>query len=169
MSGSGEWSGIETVAESGGRFFDPPRLFPDRMGNLGLVYPNLAEDRFGLFFQYRPVGGVWSEAVRIDSGNASATQPSIVFDTQGKAHVVWQEGDAWFSDIFYTTIDPQTMTVSSGKRLNSGEFSARQPVIALDSMTNRLSVAWIETGEDGGKSIHLRNEITTPVRNWSLF
>jgi hypothetical protein len=159
---------IETVAESAGRFLDPPRVASDQRGNIGIVYVVLDGIRFGVVFHYRAVGNDWSAPVRIDNAEHSASQPDLAFDSGGNAHIVWQEDVGGIYTANFAVVDPRNGVVLSRQIVSSEEADARTPAIALDPANDRIHIAWIDAREEGIRSVYSIREARTNIRLWQM-
>ncbi|MEW6238681.1 MAG: hypothetical protein AB1656_25125 [Candidatus Omnitrophota bacterium] len=160
---------IETIAEQGGSFLDPPRLAADKVGNLGLIYTIRSEGMNSICFQYRPREGVWSNPAFINETGADSSQPCLAFDMNGTVHLVWQEDMGGIYQVRYALLDPTDFTIRSRKPLSLKNADARTPAIAINPITDRIHCAWIERNDEGERTIVYLREQETKVEDWRLF
>ncbi|MFH1744446.1 MAG: hypothetical protein ABIH23_36040 [bacterium] len=159
---------VDSISETGSSFFDPVRLASDRNGNLGLVYSARVSAQSVVQFQYRPNGGEWSQPVVLNSGMSDASQPDVVFDSAGKAYVVWQEDNFGFYQIHFATIEPESLSVEGHQVLSFDDMDARTPAIALHSITDQLHIVWIDRTAETEQTIVYRARQLTAIDLWQL-
>ena len=88
---------------------------------------------------------------------SSLSGPSMVIDSQGRAHIVWEVTD---TDILYTLLDPseddldgssgdiQNMTIAS-HTVADGSGTRNSPDIAVDSF-DAVHIVWVDTYDPQG-------------------
>jgi hypothetical protein len=169
VSADGALGDIDVIAPKGSNFSDPPRLAVDKKGNMAIVYSVYTDGMYQVDIQYKPMDGMWSDAVRVNDGTMDSAQPSIAFDSKGDAHLVWQEDFGGIYQVAYARFDPQAMSVDNRAVLSSEYADARTPAIALHPGTDQINVVWIDRWVEGERSIVGRNEIYTAVEYWQLY
>ena len=168
ISQAGVLGDVVTVSEESGQFIDPPRLVSDGMGNLGLVSTQREDAAYNVFFHYKPAGQPWRPPVRINDGLLDARQPSLAFDADGNAVVVWQEDLSGIYQTLIARIDPIDGTIGERIVLNKEDADAHTPAVAVDLIRDTIHVLWIEKGWDGMQSIVYRREKSTGLSSWRL-
>jgi len=169
ISRNGTLGAIEIVAEKGGMSTDPPRLTHDDNGNLGLAYMNRIESQSRIQFQYRPYENTWSNPIFIDGGDLDASQPDVVFGADNDMYVIYQEDVGGIFQVSLATINLENMTVDSRHVLSGIDFDARTPALAIEKVTGRLHVAWIEQSFDNEWTIKYRRQQLTGVKQWRIY
>lgn len=167
IDAAGTQGNVEVFGE-GGFFLDPPRLDYDQSGNLGLVYTARMDGQSQVRFQYRPVGGPWSEPLLVSSGDIDAEQPDVALDSIGAAHLVWQEDLGGEYEVHFASLDPVNGALDARQVLSTPETDARTPVIAVHPNTDRIHVVWIERSfeNENERAIVLRSERLTRIHEW---
>ena len=157
---------IVTIDPQGGRFDDSPRLSADKNGNLGLIYCVYENSIYRVKFRYKPVNGSWSQAIYVDEGISNAQQADLVFASSGKAQITWQDNRDGFDGIFYGQIDPEKMVVEDSKKISSDDIEAKTPCIAIDPLSDRIHIAWLEKQEIGQNNVFYTREKKAAVESW---
>ncbi len=79
----------------------------DSIGDAYAVWDDYRNGHYDIFFAYRPLGGSWSPAVRVNDDMTSTVQraPAIGVDGAGNAYGVWRDArDAtgWLADVYFS-------------------------------------------------------------------
>ena len=114
--------------------------------------------RYALIQISTGVDTVLISTTQVGGSNASTLSgPSMVIDSQGRAHIVWEVTD---TDILYTLLDPseddldgssgdiQNMTIAS-HTIADGSGTRNSPDIAVDSY-DAVHVVWVDTYDPQG-------------------
>ena len=114
--------------------------------------------RYALIQISTGVDTVLISTTQVGGSNASSLSgPSMVIDSQGRAHIVWEVTD---TDILYTLLDPseddldgsagdiQNMTIAS-HTIADGSGTRNSPDIAVDSY-DAVHVVWVDTYDPQG-------------------
>lgn len=168
IAADGSLGDIEDIAAKSGQLTDPPRLIADRNGNLGLICSTNIGGLYQVNLYYKPRGEAWSAPMLLNDGALSSTQPCAAFDSTGNILAVWQEDLSGLYQAALAQIDPRTATIEERSVVNEIDRDARTPVIALNPKTNQIHLAWIEKGEEGGRSIVYRSEKAAAVGDWRI-
>lgn len=159
---------IEAITDIGGTFFDPPRLAVDSDGRAAVAYMRREAGRSNIFLQFRAPAGDWTDAIQLNDGDYSSTQPVIRSGADGVWYAIWQEdlGGVWQATLAKVDIESGLIT----RQVVSGfEDDIRSPVIALHPITDALFAAWINRDFEGRRSIVVLREPHTAVDDWALF
>lgn len=161
---------IEEIVEDASTFFDPPRVIADEQGDVFLAYSQKIDGLSHVYLKKRNSSGEWSEAIMLDDDSLSASQLSVIYAGE-TLYSVWQEDLGGIYQIVFGAINASALEVVERTYL-SGDFDdARTPTIAIQPLANgygQLSVAWIERDDEGNRSIVLRQELQSDVKDWSL-
>ena len=139
-------SGLPTLLEPSNlgdaRF---PQVAIDASGRGLVVFEQFDGVRYNIFAK-RFSGGAWGALFLVEQDNAgSATNPQVVLDANGLAHIVWQQNDGTRFNIMANTFDVATATFGTAVLLEiDNDGNAVSPQIALDPAGNALTV-WAQT------------------------
>ena len=156
-----------------------PQIAADAAGNSYAVWEdcrninNVNHDDWDIYFAYRPAGGSWGAAMRVNDDSPGATQiaPSIAVDAVGNAYAVWLDrrnysdtgAPYYYSDVYFA-YRPVGGTWARNMRVSDANGNYRgAPVIALDGWGQAYAV-W-EDARSGTTEIYFANG--PQVGDWS--
>lgn len=153
----------------GSKFLDPGRLASGINGSIGCVYTNIVNNSNVILFRHRKTSGFWSEPILINQSAFHATQPHFAYDSKGTAHIVWQEDVGGIFEIHYAAIDPETMQILTEQTVSSLDADARTPVIAIQPITDRITIAWVDKRNTPLNQVIMIQEIKSDIHNWQTY
>ncbi|HPP62002.1 MAG TPA: phospholipase D-like domain-containing protein [Anaerolineales bacterium] len=142
-----------------------PGIAVDSNGGIHVVWTEI--DSGGvteIYYKYRDGTGSWSTLINVSNSNTfDSNNAQVIADSNGKAHIVWEEQDddyAWDAEILYSQCANGVCTFpvslsgppnwDCGMYLpNLQDWHSEVPVIGLDQ-AGRLMVEWLayEPGEN---------------------
>ncbi len=136
-----------------------PRIAIDPDGTVHIVWYDFRDSSNGLVINHgvfhrrlTPDGTPLTTETRITFASP-ASRPDIAIDTDGNAHVVFDDDRYASFDIFYTLLDPDGNTLVDDRNISpKDDYESRRPTIAL-SDSNAVDVVW-QDNASGGWAIH---------------
>jgi len=168
INADGNVGEVETIAEKGGRFFDPPRLVSDQQGNMALAYVVYEDGIYRIKVRYRLFAGEWQDAVYVDDGISNAQQPDMVFDVQGRLYIAWQDDLYGWDAVYLAEIDPVSMNILRKSRVSSEDAYVLSPSLSIEPGSGRLHLVWLDKRE-GGRRVYYTRQRLVSVSSWLLY
>jgi hypothetical protein len=151
----GTWAANERVDDTAGT---GTQFIPDiAVDGAGNAYAVWQDDRNGdedIYFAYRPVGGSWSQGVRVndDPGTADQWGPTIAVDGAGNAYALWtdERNGGYLAQDIYFAYRPVGGSWSADVKVNDTPSTSEQWAgnIAVDGAGNAYAIWGCLIGED---------------------
>ena len=142
-AGSSTWSTNTKISDDPGSAFQGPTdIGVDGAGNVLVAWTDRRTSPYQLRVRRLPAGGSWaaSTVVTSDGGNA----PSIAVRTDGRAFLVWHDGDAYteYPKVWGSGFDLGTGSWSAPERIDASDpgHSASAAAVAIDA--TKVLVVW---------------------------
>jgi hypothetical protein len=119
-----------------------PAVAAETAGRVHLVWEENNAGNLEIYYKKSPDGGAtWTANKRLTSTSGASSSPEIAVDSSSNLHVVWYDGTAGNSEVYYTQSTDKGMTWTVAKRLTWTSGGSEFPAIAVDSSDN-LHLAW---------------------------
>ena len=142
-AGSSTWSTNTKISDDAGSAFQGPTdIGVDDAGNVSVAWTDRRATPYQLRVRRLPSGGSWGASVVVaaDGGNS----PSIAVRADGRAFVVWHDGDAYteYPRVWGSAYDQGTDSWSAPERIDASDagHAASSPAAAIDA--SRVIVVW---------------------------
>ncbi len=98
----GSWGPVEPIQDIPDSWEESASIAVDAAGNAYATWAYRADHATDIFFAYRPAGGPWREAFRIndDGGAAPQWRSAIGADPAGNAHALWLDKRASTTQLY---------------------------------------------------------------------
>jgi len=108
-----------------------------------------------IFYKISEDGGAtWSAGKRLSSSTGSSLLPSLVANSGGMVHVVWQDDAPGNSEIYYKKSTDHGISWSPSRRLTWNAGNSQYPVLAMDPADN-LYLVWTDD-TSGSREVYFR-------------
>lgn len=155
------------IAEQGAGFLDPPRVAANAAGEIAVAYSRFADGAARIFVQRLADADMRGGAMAASDGSLNASQPSVLYASNGRLWLAWQEDLGGFCQIVAAVMAPETGAVIDTQIVSDLDVDSRFPVLAA-SPAGRIYLAWIETGENEEKRVQVVRTPGTRVSDFGL-
>ncbi len=141
---TGEWSANQQVnADPESREQDYPSLAVDAAGNAYAVWREvLPSTRANLMFAYRPAGGSWGAAVRVNDVDECAGIGEITVDPAGNATAIWVDNRNWIDYTIYGASRPAGGSWGANEPVSAGTLSVGDDLMIVMDADGTAYAAW---------------------------
>jgi len=141
----GAWSAPVYLSNSGTVRNGPNlELFAEANGSVHVVWSAKNAGNDEIFYTAKPSGQTaWQTPVQISHTAANSASPSVVVDSQGAAHVAWNDM-AGTADIYYTSKPAVGLTWHEPVNVSRSSAASLWPALVIDSRDS-LHLVWQET------------------------
>jgi len=131
-----------------------PRLAPDLLGNINVVWANDSPGNFEIFISRSTDGGVnFSGPKNISKSSTFSSNPFIAVDAGGNINVVWADINPadLNTDIFFAQSSDGGATFSTAQNVSRSSGFSSNPWLTVDAGAN-INVSW-EDNTPGNRDI----------------
>src|SRR6266481_3419928 len=131
-----------------------PRLAPDLLGNINVVWANDSPGNFEIFISRSTDGGVnFSGPKNISRSSTFSSNPFIAVDAGGNINVVWADIEPadFNTDIFFARSSDGGATFSTAQNVSRSSGFSSNPWLTVDAGAN-INVSW-EDNTPGNRDI----------------
>ncbi|SFM32202.1 hypothetical protein [Marinobacter zhejiangensis] len=136
------WGSAELVENGSSGHAYWPQIAVDSAGNAIAVWYQDDGTNYNLYAnRYTASSGSWGTEELLESSNAGdVVYPSIAFDSNDNAIVVWQQSDGTYESIYANRYTPATGWGTAELIESGNNGNATQPKIVFDSADNAIAI-----------------------------